>query len=146
MMAMRPYTLRSSFASRKSVCAVPSPREYPATGVPSMYPTRKCAASCFAMRWRYSGLTRAKRSMATFNKPGAVEPTASVASEMPPIRYEPKAPQSPGSVAPTTSARNDVDRVTATMKLKSLVSEGRPMVVASLMPICENSPGNTLRL
>ena len=84
--AIRPYTLRSSFASRKSVCAVPNPREYPATGVPSMYPTRKCAASCRAMRSRYEGSIRANRSIATARRPGAVDPTARTAREMPPMR------------------------------------------------------------
>ena len=96
-------------------------------------------------RARYSGLTRANLSMATFRSPGAVEPTASTASELPPIRYEPKAPQSPGSVAPTINASREVESVTATMKLKSLASEGRPIEPASLMPICAISPGNTLR-
>ena len=51
-----------------------------------MYPTRKCAASCLAMRLRYSGEMRANRSMATTSKPGAVDPTAKTASEIPPMR------------------------------------------------------------
>ena len=51
-----------------------------------MYPTKKCAASCLAMRLRYSGEMRANRSMATWSRPGAVDPTARTAREMPPMR------------------------------------------------------------
>ena len=144
LMAMRPYTLRSSFASKKSVCAVPRPKDHPRDGRPKHVPDEEVRG--FVLRDARAVLgVDAREPVDGHRSPGAVEPTASTASELPPMRYEPKAPQSPGSVAPTINASREVESVTATMKLKSLASEGRPIELASLMPICAISPGNTLR-